>query len=83
MPYRIIKQPEFSSSFARIMPGPVPDEEYFLSGTYWTLERDPHIGREIQPDVWILKILWAPIVATIYYAIDERANVVYLLDIRV
>lgn len=81
--YRVVKRPEFSSSFARVIPSPTPDEDYFLSGAIWTLERDPHTGKEIQPDVWILKVLWAPIVATIYYAIDETSRVVYLLDITV
>jgi len=78
MAYTVIRQPGFQAAIAALSRNMHPN---YMVGVTWTLEHDPHVGQKISANVWIIKVLWAPVVATIYYAINEPQNTVYLLDV--
>ena len=78
--YQVTRGPGFSAALAKVSPRLDPT---YLRGVTWTLERDPHLGIRVTANVRIIKELWAPLVATIYYTIDETKHVVTLLDVTV
>lgn len=80
MPYTVKRTKEFNAAVARNLTDGFSDG--LLDGHTWTLERDPHVGTSAGKNVWIIKACFAPIVATIYYTIDESREIVYLMDIR-
>ena len=79
MSYKVIHEPSFNAAQAEISPKMDP---LYLSDIKWALEHDPHaVGTKISNNVWLTKVVWAPIVASIYYAINETKQTVYLLDL--
>ena len=79
MAYQVIHDASFKAAQAKVL-SPKMDAHY-LSGVTWTLEHDPHVGKKISPNVWIIKVVLAPIVVSIYYAINEAKKTVHLLDL--
>jgi hypothetical protein len=81
MAYQVIRQPEFDAALARtfsskMLPG-------YMETVTWPLERDPHIGKKVNPKTWMFKVLWAPIVVAVYYTIDDARKKVHLIGLRV
>ena len=80
MAFKIVKSPSFQAAVQKKHKGNLhPD---VLNGVVWTLHRNPHLGIKASKNLWIIKVCLAPIVFTIYYAIDEAKKIVHLVDVK-
>ena len=81
MAYKVIRQPEFTTNLTKLRIIPPHLHDHYLSGVIWALEHDPRVGKQVGRNVWMIKVIWAPVVPKIFYAINDTQKTVYLLDI--